>query len=107
MDFHGCPIALAVEGQFVDLLEGSRGTAPSEEPFGVFVAHVDTAVRMGDTKIIVPVGAMEGMTFAGEETAPGDAGQDILVVAGGTVGGTHAAGGELDHDVVTSNGGIV
>ena len=57
--------------RFPDLMWRKR---PAKQPLGVFRAHVDTSVTHRHAKVLVPVGAMEGMTVFGEETGPGNAG---------------------------------
>ena len=97
--FHQRPVTLAVECLLVDFVKTGRGQRPAEEPLGLLDAHIDAAVAHRDAEVIVPVGAVEGMAFFGEETAPGYAGQDIIVNAGGQVGLAHVFGGHFDYDV--------
>ncbi len=66
--------AFFIQGQGTDTVGGGLGQAPAEEPFGFGRAHIDAAVAQRDAKIIVPVGAVEGVTLRGEERDLGHAG---------------------------------
>jgi hypothetical protein len=57
-----------------------------------------------EAEIIMPVGAVEGMTFRGEETAPWDADQreDIIRQRAGSA---HVPGGKFDSDVEVTGWG--
>jgi hypothetical protein len=51
-----------------------------------------------NAEIIMPVGAVKGMAFSGEKTAPwnADQGKDIIRQRAGSA---HVPGGKFDHDV--------
>ena len=51
-----------------------RRERPMEQPFGLFRAHVYTPVAHWSAEVLMPVGAMEGMSLRGEETRPGNTG---------------------------------
>src|SRR5690242_13098693 len=59
--------AFFIQGQGADSVGGSLGQAPAEEPFGFGRAHIDAAVAERHAKIIVPVGAVEGVALRGEK----------------------------------------
>ena len=48
---------------------------PTEDPIGFLGTHVDAAAAHRNAEIIMPVGAMEGMSLAGEKGGPGHTGQ--------------------------------
>ncbi len=79
MDIYCGTETFSIQGALVDFLKTGGGTTPAEKPMGIFVFHVDATMRMGDAKIIMPVGAVEGMPFGGEETAPRNTCQDVIV----------------------------
>ena len=54
-----------------------------------------------EAEIVMPVGAMEGMPFGCEETAPWDAHQWNDIIRQGA-GSAHVPGGEFIHDVVVA-----
>ena len=87
--------AIAAIGVLANLMLGKR---PAEQPFGFLGAHVDTAVAHGRAEVLVPVGAVEGMSLGGEETGPGDAGQLVIIRIGKQVAIAHVLGRILFHD---------
>ena len=51
-----------------------RRERPTEQPLGLFRSHVDAPVAHWSAEVLMPVGAMEGMSLRGEETRPGNTG---------------------------------
>jgi hypothetical protein len=55
---------------------------PTEKPFGFFCAHVDATMAHWHTKVLMPVGAVEGMPDLGEEARPRDPREHISIGIG-------------------------
>ena len=84
MDLHQRAIP-AIDG-LADLMLWQR---PAEQPSGFVGAHIDAASAHGHAEILVPVGAMKGMTLRGEEKRPGNAGELVIVCIGEQVAIAH------------------
>ena len=75
-----------------------HGCGPAEKPFGIRRAHVDTAMAHGSAKVIMPVGAMKGMTAIRKITRPGNTGQNIILHLGIDIGLSHVFRRQLFND---------
>src|SRR5215217_7475226 len=64
-----------------------RGNAPTVEPFGGLRCQVDAAMTARPTKVVVPVGAVEGNSIFPDIDDPGHTGK--VKAAGSDVTGCH------------------
>src|SRR5512139_3839205 len=59
------------------LLRRDNGLGPAIDPFGRRRGQVHTAMAARASIVVMPVGAMEGIAYAGEKGTPGHAGQAV------------------------------
>src|SRR5664280_73335 len=101
VDVGGRPVSFNVQGGFVNIVKPGLRLVPAEQPECIFVAHIYAAMAHREAEIVVPVGAMEGVAFGCEETAPWDSHQWNDIIRQGA-GSAHVPGGEFIHDVVVA-----
>jgi len=104
VDVGGRPVSLNVQGGFVNIFKPGRRLVPAEQPECIFVAHIYAAMTHREAEIVMPVGAMEGVSFGCEETAPWDSHQWNDIIRQGA-GSAHVPGGKFIHDVVVAGRG--
>ena len=79
-------------GMVFDLKRVEDRRGPAEEEQGILVAHVHAAMTHLETKVVVPVGAVQGISArAAEEAGPGDAGQGETTTGFDFLPARHAA----------------
>ena len=87
--------SIAAIGVPANLVLGKR---PAEQPLGILCDHVDTAMTHRCAKVLVPVGAMEGMPLGSEEKCPWNARQLVIIGIGKQVAVAHMLGRILFHN---------
>src|SRR5215212_730660 len=71
---------------------------PTEQPFGFFGTHVDTAMTHGDAEVFMPIGSVKSMSLGCEKRRPGNAREFIIICIGKEIAIAHVLGWILFKD---------